>query len=97
MKKTKKVKLEIKDIIKNARRIAGMCQDELALQLGYRSGQAVSNWERGVLVPPLRHIDQLVTLLKIDKELFNTLLKDKKVRDYQGRLDSRFGDPFTAA
>lgn len=51
-----------------ARRRAGLSQATVAEAFGYSSGQFVSNWERGVSLPPLECLPQLVTLLGLSAD-----------------------------
>ena len=45
--------------IRQHRLKAGITQEDLANHLGYSSAQFVSNWERGVSMPPLKSLPGL--------------------------------------
>jgi transcriptional regulator with XRE-family HTH domain len=55
--------LELSCYLNAARLEKNLTQKELADALGYSSPQFVSNWERGVAVPPLKRTRQLIRLL----------------------------------
>ena len=46
--------------LQKKRREAGFTQNEVALFCGYSTPQFVSNWERGLVLPPISTIKQLV-------------------------------------
>lgn len=54
--------------IRKARLDAGLCQRELAETFGYSSGQFVSNWERGISLPPLQILPKLAASLSLTGE-----------------------------
>lgn len=57
---------------KKLRTKAGVSQAEVADVLNLKSGQLISNWERGQCYPPLRTLKQLSALYKVGlKDLFN--------------------------
>ena len=61
--------MEIGEIIKNYRAKAGLTQQELAKQLGYKIPQFISLIENGHSKVPLNIIAELVSILKIPKDL----------------------------
>ena len=63
--------------LKQKRIEANLSQLQLATQLGYTSPQFVSNWERGVALPPLKICKELARLLKVSrKEMRHELIKN---------------------
>lgn len=52
--------------LKEKRVEAGLTQKAVAEEFGYSSGQFISNWERGLVMPPLATVRQLAQLYKID-------------------------------
>jgi transcriptional regulator with XRE-family HTH domain len=50
------------NFLKKCRTKAGLTQSEVADHLGYTSPQFVSNWERGVALPPLDAMPKLALL-----------------------------------
>lgn len=67
---TQKNKLLICEFLKEARLAAKLSQKKVANALGYTTPQFVSNWERGMILPPKTTIPLLVHLYKIDVEEF---------------------------
>lgn len=62
----------IGDFFKRKRIAAGLTQTFLAKKLGWTTSQFISNWERGLAIPPKKIINKLVELCKIDtKEMMN--------------------------
>lgn len=53
---------------KEGRVRAGLTQREVADQLGYSTPQYVSNWERGMCLPPMNALSKLVKLYGLDRE-----------------------------
>ncbi len=53
--------------LRNARISADLSQDEVAQTLGFSSPQFISNWERGKCKPPLKSLEELCSLYKIQK------------------------------
>jgi len=60
--------------LKNAREKAGLTQHDVAQQLGYSTPQFVSNWERGISLPPLDVLPRVSDVLDLaPKNLIDTL------------------------
>ncbi len=55
----------LNDYLRQKRMDSGMSQLDVARELGYSSPQFVSNWERGLVSPPLETITTLIALYKI--------------------------------
>ena len=53
------------DYLRQKRVDSGLSQLDVAKELGYSSPQFVSNWERGLVSPPLETISVLIDLYKI--------------------------------
>lgn len=62
---------------------SGMTQIELSKRLGYSTSQFVSNWERGVCMPPLSNMASLCDLLSIPKREIVDLLTDEYRRNLE--------------
>lgn len=61
--------------IKTARIKAGVSQADVANALGYGSSQFVSNWERGISMPPLGSLKVIAKMYGINSEnLFKVFL-----------------------
>jgi transcriptional regulator with XRE-family HTH domain len=69
---------------KRLRENAGLSQKEVAAKLGYKSGQVVSNYERGLCRPPLASLPQLARLYGVSlRTLFNRYAEDVKRGDWE--------------
>lgn len=51
--------------IKQQRSKAGVTQEQLADALGYSTAQFVSNWERGISMPPLKCLPKLAQTIGV--------------------------------
>jgi DNA-binding transcriptional regulator YiaG len=56
------------NLFKAKRLELGLSQSEVAEKLGFTSPQFVSNWERGLALPPIVCLPELLKLLKLNKE-----------------------------
>lgn len=71
----------IGELLKNMRQKSGLTQLALARKLTYSTAQFVSNWERGISLPPLDVLPKLCALCKISPK---TLVQ--AIFEYQGEL-----------
>ncbi len=66
----------IGDYFRDRRVDAGLTQADVAQALSLSTGQFISNWERGVSMPPMDYLPKLVKLYKMSKsellELYTT-------------------------
>ncbi len=77
----------LNDYLRQKRVDSGLSQLDVARELGYSSPQFVSNWERGLVSPPLETIAVLIDLYKIPaNEVISKILEE--TRDY---LESSLG------
>jgi len=77
----------LNDYLRQKRVDSGLSQLDVARELGYSSPQFVSNWERGLVSPPLETIAVLIDLYKIPAtEVISKILEE--TRDY---LESSLG------
>lgn len=51
--------------LRASREDRGVTQEELALRLGYSTAQYVSNWERGVSLPPMDQLPKIASFLEV--------------------------------
>ena len=73
--------IEPGEIVRTARKAAGLSQMTLALELGLTSGQFISNIERGTAPVPPRYVTQLSERLGIDREqLIDSMIAWDKAR-----------------
>lgn len=56
------------EYLRQKRLESGLSQLDVARELGYSSPQFVSNWERGLVSPPLETISVLIDLYKISAD-----------------------------
>lgn len=56
--------------LKDKRSKAGLTQHEVALGLEYDTAQFVSNWERGISLPPLVALPRLASMYKVPAKEF---------------------------
>ncbi len=75
--------------LKEKREESGLSQLEVAKQIGYSSPQFVSNWERGIVAPPIETIAILIDLYKIQP---NHIIQ-KIVEDTKDYLDVHLSTP----
>lgn len=69
----------LSNYLKTKRVESGLSQLDVAKVLGYSSPQFVSNWERGLVSPPLETIAVLVELYKIPaNEVIEHILKETR-------------------
>ncbi len=67
--------LKLAQYLSLKRERVGIRQKEVADQLGYKTSQFVSNWERGHSVPPLNALKKIFKMYKIKlDELFEHVL-----------------------
>jgi transcriptional regulator with XRE-family HTH domain len=57
----------IGDYFRDRRVAAGLTQADVANSLGLSTGQFISNWERGVSMPPMDYLPRLVKLYRMSK------------------------------
>lgn len=72
------------NLIKRARRDAGLTQAQLATKLGYKSPQFVSNFERSESLPPIAALSKIAKATKTKYSDFTSILK----RDFDRVLKS---------
>ncbi len=71
----------LNDYLRQKRLDSGLSQLDVAKVLGYSSPQFVSNWERGLVSPPLETIAVLIDLYKIPSgEVISKILEE--TQDY---------------
>jgi transcriptional regulator with XRE-family HTH domain len=84
-------------VLKNARERAGLTQHALATKLHYSSPQFVSNWERGLAMPPMDILPQLCKLLGMaPRHLIEALYayQDEMLKLHKERLRNLFRKKF---
>ena len=67
--------LKFADFLRSSREKADLTQKQVADQLGYKTSQFVSNWERGHSIPPMNALKTLSKMYKLSlNELFEQVL-----------------------
>ena len=69
----------LNDYLRQKRLDSGLSQLDVARVLGYASPQFVSNWERGLVSPPLETIAVLIDIYSIQaNEVINKILSETR-------------------
>mgnify|MGYP000962803213 CR=1 FL=1 len=76
--------------LKNKRVHSGLTQGEVATKLGYTSAQFVSNWERGLSLPPITTLKKICSLYKVNQDEMFHLLVDHSVKELKTDLEKKF-------
>jgi len=76
--------MEAGKVFKEYREKAGLSQPAVAKKLGYKCGQYISNFERGVTTPSLKIAKRLCAILKMPKGV----AKEAYLKDFQAKLQS---------
>jgi transcriptional regulator with XRE-family HTH domain len=64
------------DFLRETRENQGLSQKDVSEAMGYNTSQFISNWERGLSLPPIPALRKLAKLYKIDADdLFNVILE----------------------
>jgi transcriptional regulator with XRE-family HTH domain len=85
MRKKKKYALarnffEFGEYLKEKRIAAGLTQQEVADQVGYSSAQYISNFERGISLPPLSKLKVMVRLYRMPKAEVIQMITEAKAK-----------------
>jgi transcriptional regulator with XRE-family HTH domain len=64
------------EYLQTMRTKAGLTQREVSLTLGYSSAQFISNFERGIAVPPLKKLKVLVKMYDMPVETVMDMILD---------------------
>ena len=65
---TKKSNKLIGKYLKEKRQDAGVSQKKVSVELGYTTPQFISNWERGLILPPLSTVGKLIKIYGMTKK-----------------------------
>ena len=76
--------MKFSEYFKKARLAANLTQAKIAFHLGYRSSQFVSNWERGISLPPNDEILRLAAYMNADPvEMVDLAMAEKKYNTHR--------------
>lgn len=67
---------ELGSYLQTMRIKAGLTQREVSLTLGYSSAQFISNFERGIAVPPLKKLKVLVKIYEMPVDTIMDMILD---------------------
>jgi transcriptional regulator with XRE-family HTH domain len=81
---------KLADFLKSARTSAGLSQKEVAVVLGYKSSQFVSNWERGLSSPPIGTLRHLCGIYKTDEREVFEIIRDIAIKKLETDLEREF-------
>lgn len=77
----KQTEVTIHTVLRRLRERKGVSQGKLGKLLGYSSPQFISNWERGIALPPAKTIRELANIFNCDvnelEELYVTAILEK--------------------
>ena len=80
---------EFASVLKRLRIEAGLSQGDVRKALGYTSAQFVSNWERGLSIPPVETLGELAVFYSIPSEqLFKTYL-EYRLRNLEAEIQMK--------
>lgn len=80
------------EFLKEKRMKASLSQGDVANKLGYSTPQFISNWERGVSMPPINTLKKLGQLYKISADdLFEVTLA-ARVDEVKAELRRKFDE-----
>lgn len=64
------------EFLKQSREAQGLSQRDVSDALGYNTSQFISNWERGLSLPPIPVLRKLAKVYNVDAEvIFNAILE----------------------
>ncbi|KYG70809.1 helix-turn-helix domain-containing protein [Bdellovibrio bacteriovorus] len=68
---------KVGEFLKKSREARNLSQGDVSTHLGYNTPQFISNWERGLSLPPVTTLKSLAKLYKINAdELFQMILEE---------------------
>lgn len=74
-------------LIRSTRRGKGLSQKYVGKALGLSSPQFISNWERGIASPPMRHWKRLRQILGIDNDMLKSAYFDDRSKEVDDTLE----------
>lgn len=81
------------DYLKAKRESSGLNQADVSKHFGYATPQFVSNWERGVSMPPVETLKTLAKMYRVNaEEIFNVFLEES-LRVLTVDMKNQFGNP----
>lgn len=81
---------EFGQFLKSAREKAGVSQKEISTALGYNTPQFVSNWERGVAMPPISALKKIAKLINVPADQLFVAIEDSMVSRLRNQLKREY-------
>lgn len=85
-----KNRITISNYLKARRIQSGLTQGNVAAKLGYTSAQFVSNWERGLSLPPIPTLKKICSLYKVSQDEMFGHLVEHSVNELKSDLRKKF-------
>jgi transcriptional regulator with XRE-family HTH domain len=83
-------KNSLAQFLKAKRNISGLSQTQVAEELGYKTPQFISNWERGLSSPPISAIKKIAQMYSISPEELFELVLESAIESAKADLASKF-------
>jgi len=77
---------DFSDYLRSERIKAGLSQAAVAKKLGYSTSQFISNWERGLVRPPLKAIKKLISIYKLNIDVVVDLYMQRSSNSLRNAL-----------
>lgn len=81
--------MKIGNDLKKMRENAGISQQHVSIVMKWKTPQLVSNFERGISLPPASSIYKLAKLYNVDYEMLKILVLQASVERYRDKLLKR--------
>lgn len=78
-------------LLHQARRDVKLKQIQVATELGYETPQFVSNWERGVSLPPPHAVNTLARLYELDRAQLAEVLRVSYTQAFARKAKELYG------
>lgn len=83
-------KTKLANLLQQSRLDAGVSQKDLSLLCGWSTPQYVSNFERGLSLPPMQVVELICEAIKLDPKIVYQLMHDSQIekinKKYKGKL-----------
>ena len=82
--------MKLQEYLKEMRLKTGMSQWEVADKLGYSSPQFVSNWERGLSVPPIKTLKAIAIVYGCDAKILKDFILEHELDKKRKDIETKF-------
>lgn len=76
--------------LKSLRERANLSQKTVSEKLGYSTPQFISNWERGISLPPVPAIEALANLYQVDPSDLFSMIVDLAINQMKDHMTRQF-------